>query len=204
MAQLDETKIRRLVFFERTGYIATAFCGIVSVAFAVLFAISQTLGLATLRIISLTVLPALLVIGIAAAAYLHLKFGGAIKREIDGYVQSVFIENAALLHPEKSELSFGVGNTGSELFVKVNNYKELIKFDFSAFGKLTFVHKSAAYNAVADRISTTFCKLYERGAKYSSVSYYLAESGKKKQIFVIEGGEPNKRAFRQYLKAGNR
>lgn len=203
MAQLDKTKIRRLVIFERTGYIATAFCGVITVAFAVLFAFAQARELETLRIISLTVLPALLVIGIAAAAYLHLKFGGEIKREIDGYVQSVFIENAALLHPEKSELSFGVGNTGSELFVKVNNYKELIKFDFSAFGKLSLIHKSAAYNAVADRLTITFCKLYERGAKYSSVSYYLADGGKKKQIFVIEGGEPNKRAFKQYLKAGN-
>ena len=135
------------------------------------------------------------------AAICNLKYGKALERIIKNYVQDVFIENAALMHPEKDSLTYYISNDKQRFFVKANNFKELITFDFSAFGRLSLSRKVETSNAIIERLGATFCRLMERGGKYKTVSYCSIKDGKQsKTVNIIENGTPDKKAYRNYLK----
>ncbi len=201
MEDLNAEKIKKLKRGEAVGTAATVVCGGVTAAFIVCFSIAQTQDIFTLRMISIILMPVLLVASVAVAAYCNLKFGRQLDGLIRNYVRDVLIENAALMHPDRNQLSFGVSVFETSAEIKVNNFKETIRFDFSAFGKLSVSRKSAVSEAIAKRLNATFCRLYERGVNYNSVSYFLANGNKKsKVVYVIKDGQPEKRAYKMYLK----
>ena len=203
MEELNAEKIKKLKRGEAVGVEATVVCGVVLVAFIVCFAVAQTKDIFMLRMISLILFPVLLLLAIGVAAYCNLKFGRELTAIIKNRVKTVLIENAPLMHPDRNTLSFGisVGSDGAE--IKVCNFKESIKFDFSDFNKLSPANKSAVTEAIAERLNNTFCRMYDRGIHYSSVSYYRANENKKpgKAVAIIENGQPDKRAYRAYKKA---
>ena len=135
------------------------------------------------------------------SAICNLKYGRTLDRIIKNYVQEVFIENAALMHPERDNLTYYISNEGNGFFVKTNNFKELITFDFSAFGKLSLTRKATITTAIIDRLGATFCRLMERGGKYKTVSYCAVKDGKQgKTVNIIENGTPDKKIYKNYLK----
>ena len=117
-------------------------------------------------------------------------------------VRDIFIENAKLMHPEKDSLTFYCRLYDDSAEISVNNYKEKILFDFSAFKKLSPLRKSTVAAAITTRLCVTFLKLnLQRGAKYSSVCYTArAEKRGGKRAFIINGGKPDKKALKIYYK----
>ncbi|MCH5148768.1 MAG: hypothetical protein J1G05_05345 [Clostridiales bacterium] len=203
MDELNAEKIKKLKRGEAVGTAATVVCCVISAAFIVCFAIAQTKDIYILRMISIILLPILLLLAIGVSAYCNLKFGKEINSIIKSRVKAVLIENASLMHPDRSVLSFGISVGENDAEIKVGNFKESIKFDFSAFGKLSPMKKSAVAEAIAERLNITFCRMHERGVHYNSVSYFRANTDKKngKVIYIIENGLPDKRAYRNYKKA---
>ena len=202
MEELNAEKIKKLKRREAVGTAATVVCGVITAAFIVCFTIAQVKDIYLLRMLSVILLPALLVASAAVAAYCNLKFGKELDRVIKNHVKNVLIENAALMHPERNVLTFGVSVNDTFAEIKVNNFKETVRFDFSAFGKLSMSRKSAVAEAIAERLNISFCRLYERGANYNSVSYFSANVNKQGKVnYIIENGQPDKRAYKTYLKA---
>ncbi len=203
MAQLDARRIKKLKAGEKTGIAATVFCGAVLVYFAVGFALGRTSGNTAFLTVLWATAPALLVLGIAVSAYCNLKFGNELDKIIKEFVTETFVENAALMHPEKNSLSFFIEIFESGAEISVNGYKEKIIFDFSDFGKLSAVRKMTISKAITDRLNATFCRLSERGANYKSVDYREKVGSKKKAgklVPIIAGGVPDKKAYKYYLK----
>lgn len=203
MAELEKEKLNKLKKGELLGNIATAFCGAVLVFFIVCFSIAQAKSLETLRLVTVIISPILIALGAGLSAYCNIKFGGAIDRLINGYITDTMVENAALLHPERNSLSFFIELQSDKVYLKVNGYKECVIFDFSAFKKLSLSRKLSIVNAVENRLICTFCRLYERGAEYSSVSFAERASSKRKSgktFYIIENGSPDTKSFKTYLK----
>lgn len=198
MAQLNSQKIKKLERGEIIGTVATYFCGIVFIYFLVLFALSWARGDELLSTVLWATAPALMAIGIAVAAFCNLKYGKGIERLINKYVVQVFVENAALMHPEKDSLTFYLNPTGKLIEITVNAYKEKIVFDFSAFKRFSALRKMTALKIVADRLEATFCRLYERGATYKSVEYRQKSNGK--TVKIITDGLPDKKIMKNYIK----
>ncbi len=200
MTRLDAQQVKKLKTGERIGVAATFFCGAVFIYAVIMFAFGWTNPL--LQTVLWATAPALLVIGIAVAAYCNLKFGGALDGVIKDYVTQTFVENAALMHPERNSLSFFIEIKSNSAEISVNGYKEKIIFDFSCFGKLSPFRKVAISRAITDRLNATFCRLYERGAYYKSVDYreIRPKKGEYKPVPIIIEGTPDKRAYKYYLK----
>lgn len=202
MEELNVEKIKKLKRGEAVGEAATIACGVISAAFIVCFTIAQVKDIYTLRMISVILLPILLVAAIGVAAYCNLTFGRELNSIIKNHIKNVLIENAALMHPDKNVLSFGISVERTVAEIKVNNFKERIKFDFSVFNKLSAAKKSAVAEAIAERLNVTFCRLHDRGTHYNSVSYFRKSDKKNgKAVFIIRDGQPDKRAYKSYLKS---
>lgn len=202
MAKLNGD-IKKLKRGELVGIAATVFCAAVFVCFAVCFSVAKATGNETLSLASLIAAPVLIAAGIAVAAYCNLKFGGALDKEIKKYIVEVFVENAALMHPEKKSLSFVVGFADCNAEIQVNGYKDKIVFDFSEMGKPSFAKKIRILTKIENRLIKTFCRLYEQGAEYTEVSFCERAGTRKKSgsaVFIIKNGEPDKKAFKTYLK----
>ncbi len=203
MANLDIQKINKLKKGELVGNVATAFCGVVAAAFIVCYAIANTQGIHAMELASLIAAPVLIVIGAAVAAFCSIKFGGEIEKTVNGYVREICIENAALFHPERNSLSFYIGVEQNAVCLQVNGYKDKIVFDFSDFGKFTLARKVSALTAVENRLSATFCRLWERGAKYTEVCFAEREGTRRKSgkiMYVIKNSEPDPKTYKNYLK----
>lgn len=198
MAQLDSQKIKKLERGEIIGTVASCFCGAVFIYFCVLFALSWARGDEFLSTLMWATAPALMVIGIVVAAFCNLKYTKDIERLTNKYVVQVFVENAALMHPEKDSLTFYLNTSDKSIEITVNAYKEKIVFDFSAFKKFSAMRKMTALKIVADRLAATFCRMYERGATYKSVEY--RNTGKGKTVKIISDGMPDKNIMKNYLK----
>ena len=200
MANMNTDEIKKLKKGELCGQIATGAAGVALIALGVLLIVAVVLDNADFRLYAaLLGLP----VGVFTliAAICNLKYGKALERIIKNYVQDVFIENAALMHPEKDSLTYYISNDKQRFFVKANNFKELITFDFSAFGRLSLSRKVETSNAIIERLGATFCRLMERGGKYKTVSYCSIKDGKQsKTVNIIENGTPDKKAYRNYLK----
>lgn len=198
---LDGVQIKKLKLGELIGRIATVLCGVALVYFIVLFAIAQSLDLSGLRLAAVISAPSVMALSAAVSAYCNLKFTVKLDKIVYAHVNEALVSGASLLHPEKTSLSFTVTVDGSGAEVAVNNYKEKIEIDFSAFGKLSAVRRSQIFNAIASNLSDAYIRMYERGVKLTEVSYRSAGSKKEKSAFIIEGGAPDKRAYRAYLKS---
>lgn len=202
MAEINTQEIKKLKTGELVGSVATAFCGVALIYFIIAFSVGTALDISALRLSALIASPVLIAAGAGAAAFCNIKYGGALDKLMKNYVRDVFIENAALMHPERDSLTFFILAEKDKAEIKVNSYKEKIVFDFTPFGKLSALRRSFAVSAIADKLSQTFCKLaVERGVNFKSVCY-TADNGKKqsKQVKIIENGEPEKRALKNYLK----
>ena len=203
MAQFDLEKLKKYQRGERVGTVALFFCAAVFFAFAALLIVARARESAVLNVVAWAAAPPLLVAGAAVAAYCNLKFGCGITAMIKKYVTETLIENAHALRPEKTSLSFEIGADETSVQISVNGGKERIVFDFSPFGKFTLSRRAAAMSAVADKLNSTFIKLYERGSAYSSVEYRIINGKKKagKPVPVIVDGKPDLRAFKACLKS---
>lgn len=200
MPNLNTEEIKKLKKGELWGLIALSFAGISCVAAIVFFALAIARPDDGFRIYG-SILCAPLSIFAAVAAVCNLKYGRAIDKIIKNYVRDVFIENAALMHPERDSLTYYISNDGWEFFIKANNFKERIIFDFSAFGKLSAIRKSSITTTIIERLEWSYCRLYERGGTYKTVSYAVIKSGKQGKTFnILENGTPDKKAYKDYKK----
>ena len=200
MPNLNTEGIKKLKKGELWGLIALSFAGISCVAAIVFFALAIARPDDGFRIYG-SILCAPLSIFAAVAAVCNLKYGRAIDKIIKNYVRDVFIENAALMHPERDSLTYYISNDGWEFSIKANNFKERIIFDFSAFGKLSAIRKSSVTTTIIERLEWSYCRLYERGGTYKTVSYAVIKSGKQGKTFnIIENGTPDKKAYKDYKK----
>ena len=200
MPNLNTEEIKKLKKGELWGLIALSFAGISCVAAIVFFALAIARPDDGFRIYG-SILCAPLSIFAAVAAVCNLKYGRAIDKIIKNYVRDVFIENAALMHPERDSLTYYISNDGWEFSIKANNFKERIIFDFSAFGKLSAIRKSSVTTTIIERLEWSYCRLYERGGTYKTVSYAVIKSGKQGKTFnIIENGTPDKKAYKDYKK----
>ena len=203
MVELNAERIKKLRRGEIIGSIATGFCGVVLIYFIIGFTIAEVYSIFPLLLSTLIVAPVLIVAGIAVSAFCNMKFGNETDRMIKDYVRDVLVENAALMHPERDSLTFYFAFDKTSATVRVNNFKEKIHFDFSAFGKLSPMRAATVSSAITQRLTVTFCRLYERGAKLKDVAYTVTEGvrrNKGKLIFIIKNGEPDKKAQKTYLK----
>lgn len=204
MVQLDSQRIKKLQTGERVGNIAIAFCAVATAAFITLFTLSEAFKNELLYVLAFSLAIPLIVLGAGVSAFCNFKFGVAIDRAVRAYVQDVFVENAAKIHPERKSLSFFVRLDGCRVILTVNSYNDEIVFDFSAFGKkLSAARKAAVLNAVDIRLTSAFCKLYERGADYVSVDYREKDGLRRKSgktVPIITDGKPEVRAMKLYLK----
>ncbi|MDE7082902.1 MAG: hypothetical protein K2O89_04275 [Clostridia bacterium] len=200
MPNLNTEEIKKLKKGELWGLIALICAGIVCVALFVVFAVAIALSDNGLRIYgSLLCIP--LGVFTAVAAVCNLKYGKALDRIIKNYVRDVFIENVALMHPERDSLTYFISNDGWIFSVRTNNFKEQIIFDFSAFGRLSLIRKASITTAIIEKLGSTFCRLIERGGKYKSVAYSVFKNGKQgKTVYIIENGAPDKKAYKIYRK----
>lgn len=199
----DVNEIKKLRRGELVGIAALVFCGLVCAYFIICFSVAQALDLYALRLSTLIAAPVLLAAGVGVAAFCNIKFGGAIEKIIADHVQSVFIDNAALMHPERDSLTYYISPVTPDgaLNIKTNNFKETINFDFSAFGKLSPARKSGINSAVVDRLCTTFMRLYARGRQYGSVAYRVEKGAKSgRTVYIIENGEPDSKAYKKFLR----
>lgn len=204
MAELNAEKIKKLKRGELVGTVATVFCAVVLVYFAVGFAVARTMEIRALELAVLITAPVLEVAGIVCAALCSYKFGGEIDRLVRQYVLDVCVENAALMHPERDSLSFYIALDETSVTIKVNNFKELITFDFSAFGKLTLTRKINVLTEIENRLRATFCRLYERGASYKDVGWAERAGTRRKSgktVYIIQNGVPETKAYKAYLKS---
>ena len=203
MAELNYEKIKKLKKGELFGTAATVFCAVVLVYFAVCFALARTMEIRALELAVLISAPVLGTAGVAAAAFCSIKYGGALGRGVKRYVLDTCVENAALMHPERDSLSFYISMDEANVTLKVNNFKEPITFDFSAFGKLSLTRKISVLTEIESRLCATFCRLYERGASYKEVGWAenAGRRGKSgKTVYIIQNGVPDKKAYKNYLK----
>jgi hypothetical protein len=203
MQEFDEKKLKKLRFGELCGNIATGICAAVLVIFIVCFSVARSQNLKTLELVSEIVAPILMVAGIVVSAYCNIVFSGKIDKLVGEYVKDTCITNAALFHPERDSLSFIVSFSDLNAYIQVNGYKDKIEFDFTPFKKISLSRKLQIVNEIENKICDTFCKLYDRGVKYSSISYQENDPKRKKTgkvVYIIKEGTPDVKAYKSYLK----
>lgn len=195
--------IKKLKRGELIGTIATVVCGLVLVFFVIGISVSSVKGMRDFQLATIIVSAALTAASATVAAYCNVKFGGALDRAVKRYIVDVFVENAEAVHPERNSLSFYISVNESVISLHANGYKENITFDFTPLGKLSFMRKAFVVSEIETRLCVTFCRLYLRGVKYSEVGF-AERSGTKKKTgkldFIIKNGEPDKKAYKVYLK----
>ncbi len=201
MVSLDEEKIKDIKRGERYGllFIAAAVAGVIF--FAVCYPIARAFDMRSLLTVSCAVAPVLIAAGSAGSAFCNLRYGGAADKTIRQYVIDTCLENPQAMHPERDSLTFYIAVDGCKFHMSANGYKEKLIFDFSAFKKLSPVRRGAIAEEIGNRIIISFCRLYERGAKYKSVGFVIENGSKKsKAVPVITDGVPDKKSFKIYLK----
>ena len=201
MVILDETKIKRARRGELIGLICLAAAAAGVVFFAVCYPIARVQELSSLLLLTYILSPTLIALGAAGAAACNIKFGGSADRLIGQYVLDICLKNPKALHPERDSLTFFIELDGCVFSMHANGYKDGLTFDFSAFKRLSLARRAAISTEILNRLTITFCRLYERGAKYRDVNCTVKHGTKKsKTVPIIEGGVPDKKSFKTYLK----
>lgn len=200
MVNLDEKKISNIKRGELIGYICLAAATAGVIFFAACYPVARVKDSSTLLLVSYIVPSVLIAIGAAGAAFCNIRYGGSADRLIRQYILDVCLENPKVLHPERDSLTFYISLDGCKFSMHANGYKESLVFDFSAFKRLSFARKAAIATEIGDRLTVSFCRLYERGAKYRDVNFTVEGSKKKKLVPIITDGVPDKKSFKIYLK----
>ena len=200
MVTLDEEKIK----YVKRGHIfsilclAVAFAGVVF--FAVCYPIARTSDINALLIASYAVSPVLIALGAAGGAACNLKYGAYEDKMIRKYIIETCVENPQAMHPERDSLTFYISLDGCIFDMRANGYKDGLTFDFSAYKRLTLTRRAAIATEIGNRLTVSFCRLYERGATYKDVNYKIESSKKSKLVPIITYGVPDKKSFKIYLK----
>lgn len=197
---LDSQEIKKLKTGERWGTAALYFCAAATFYFVLAYSLSLAFSNTVLKIVSLATGPALIVLGAAVAAFCNIKFSAKIERSVNSYVVDVFVENAAKMHPEKKSITYLISVYDDKVEVVANDFKkDVITFDFSAFGKLSMGKKSLVTGAIAKRLCVTYVRLLRRGGEYESVDYVQKDISRNKtgkHAPIIAGGVPDKAALK--------
>lgn len=201
MVNLDEKKISVIKRGDLIGYICLAAAAAGVIFFAVCFPIARVKDLHTLLLLTYILSSVLVALGAAGAAACNLTYGASGDKLIRQYVLDTCLENPQAMHPERDSLTFYIEIDGCKFSMHANGYKENLVFDFSAFKRLSLVRSAAIATEIGTRLIITFCRLYERGAKYKDVNYTVKSKSKKnKPVPIITDGVPDKKSFRIYLK----
>lgn len=194
----DLTKLKK---GERLGSAALIVCAVITVLFAICFTIGKTKDIKGLYLAALIAAPVLLAFFAAVAAFSNVRFGGKIDKITKAYIKDVFLENAALLKPEKESLSFYITFEGACVNVNPNSFKEGLRFDFSPLLPLSSLRKLFILSEIENLLILSFMGLYSRGAKFKEVGWVERSAAKsKKPTYIIFNGEPDKKAYKKYLK----
>lgn len=201
MTKLDEMKIAEIKRGELFGLLCLSVAVAGVIFFAVCYPIARVKDLSDLLLLSYIFAPVLIAAGAAGAAYCNVKYGGSADRLIRQYVIDICLENPQALHPERDSLTFYIELDDCVFSMHANGYKESLEFDFSAFKKLNPARRAAISTEICNRLIISFCRLFERGAKYTDVNYSLKYGSKKsKTVPIIADGVPDKKSFKIYLK----
>ena len=201
MVTLDEKKISANKRGELIGYICLAVAVAAVIFFAVSYPVARVKDLHTLLLLSYILSPVLIALGAAGAAYCNIKYGGAGDKLIQKYILDTCLENPQAMHPERDSLTFYIELEDCKFSMHANGYKESLIFDFSAYKRLLPARRAAIATEICNRLVSTFCRLYERGAKYKDVNYTLQYGRKKSKVVpIIADGVPDKKSFKIYLK----
>ncbi|MDE7440185.1 MAG: hypothetical protein K2N23_06740 [Clostridia bacterium] len=200
MVTLDEEKIKYVKRGETYGLLCLTVAVVGLIFFAVCYPIARVFDLRALLICSYAVSPLLIALGAAGSAACNLKYGKLADKTISQYIIDICLENPQAMHPERDSLTFYVSLDGCNFEMHANGYKEKLVFDFSSFKKLSPMRRASIATEIGNRITVTFCRLYERGAKYKDVNYTIAGSKKSKLVPIITNGIPDKKSFKVYLK----
>lgn len=193
-------KFKKLLVGERAGIALNAFCGTVLILSVILFSVGAATDNADLKIAALSVCPVTMALAICSSAYCYFTFGRAKDRFLKEKVRDIFIENAATLRPDRSSLTYYVTIENNKAYIKTNDYKERVTFDFTPLGK-NAVSRPEIAALITHTLTVTFCRLYDRGAKYTDVNYRIVLKEKtKKPVTLIADGKPDKTAYKYYLK----
>lgn len=201
MVNLDEQKIAKIKRGELIELISLCVAAVGVIFFIVTYIVARVQNNEALKIVSFVVSPVLIAVGSASAALFNLKYGRLSEKTIRQYIIDTCVENPALLHPERDSLTFYISVDECRFEIKANGYKEGLTLDFSAYKRLSPFRKSAIYSEIGTRLTVTFCRLFERGAKYKEVGYTADfKSKKKKLVPIITDGLPDRKSFKIYLK----
>ncbi len=193
-------KFKKLLVGERAGIALNAFCGTLLILSIILFSVGAATNNADLKIAALSVCPVTMALAIGSSAYCYFTFGRAKDRFLKEMVRDIFIENAASLRPDRSSLTYYVTIENNKAYIKTNDYKECVTFDFTPLGK-NAVSRPEITALITHTLTVTFCRLYDRGAKYTDVNYRIVLKEKtKKPVTLIADGKPDKTAYKYYLK----
>lgn len=200
MTDTEIKKYKSLVAGERAGIACTVCCACIFIAAIIMFTVGALQNNEILKIFALAVCPVIMLLCIAASAYCYFTYGRQKEKMLKAFVSNILIENASALRSDRSSLSYTITVEKGKAYLKANDFKNSVVFDFTPLGK-NAVGASEIALTVTGTLSNTFCRLYDRGAEYKSVSYRLSYDGKtKKTVPVITDGVPDKNAYKAYLK----
>ena len=201
MVVLDEDKVKKVKLGDLIGYISLAIASAGALFFAVCYPIARTQDSDVLLNLACILAPVLIIIGATGSAICNIKFGGECDRMIHKYVLDVCLENPAVMHPERENLTFFIELEGCTFTMHTNGYNENLTFDFSAFKRLGPMRKSEIATEICNRLIVSFCRLYKNGSQYKEVNYVLKTSEKEgKNVPIIVDGKPDPKAYKIYLK----
>lgn len=203
MTEINTEEIKKYRRGELAGNIALGVCGAALIFFAAAFGTARANGLKSLELAALIASPVIMALSAAAAAFCNIRYGGAMTEAIRKFVIAVCVDNAALLHPERTSLTFNIAVEGNAVTLQTNGYKEKLRFDFGVFGRLPLTRKVSALTEIENRLIITFCRLYERGARYTEVSFAERAGTRRrsgKPVYIIKEGQPDKKSYKIYLK----
>jgi hypothetical protein len=168
----------------------------------VCFAIARVNENKLLEYIALSVPTFLMVVCIVISAYCNVAFSGKIDKLVAQYVTDTCIKNVYRFHPERDSLTFTIGVDDISAYIQVNGYKEKILFEFGAFKKLSLSRKIQIITEIENKLSDTFCTLYERGSDYVNVNFVETAGTRKKSkaVDIIKDGKVDIKTYKAYLK----
>ena len=204
MVTLDEKKIADIKRGELIGYLSLLIAIAGVIFFAVCYPVARVKDLSSLLLLSYILAPVLIALGSIGGALCNVKYGANGDKLIRQYILDICLENPQAMHPERDSLTFHIELEGCKFLMHANGYKENLVFDFSAFKRLWPMRRSSIATEICNRLIVSFCRLYERGAKYREVNYILTYGRKKSKIVpIIADGVPDKKTFKIYLKNKN-
>ena len=202
MYSFDKSAVAAIKRVDRISALCLALASAGLLFFAVCYPVARVYELRALLVCAYAGAPLLVAAGAAGAAICNFKSG--FEKLMRRYVLDVCLENARALHPERNSLTFYITLGDCAFELRANDFKDALLFDFSAFERLSPIRKGAIATEIGNRLTITFCRLYERGASYADVSYAMRTDKKTSKIVpLIVNGAPDKIAFKIYLKHKN-